>query len=72
MAKERADLGFNDPLGDFDPADWKPPDSKASTETPTTQNRAASVLMVKAFEVSIVCFQIAANLLGLPTFSSRQ
>ena len=34
--------------------------------------RAASVLMVKAFEVSIVCFQIAASLLGLPTFSSRQ
>ena len=33
---------------------------------------AASVLMVKAFEVSIVCFQIAASLLGLPTFSSRQ
>ncbi len=32
MAKERADLGFNDPLGDFDPADWKPPDPKASTK----------------------------------------
>lgn len=31
----------------------------------------ASVLMVKAFEVSIVCFQIAASLLGLRTFSSR-
>ena len=33
---------------------------------------AASVLMVKAFEVSIVCFQKAASLRGLPTFSSRQ
>ena len=32
----------------------------------------ASVLMVKAFEVSIVCFQKAASLRGLPTFSSRQ
>ena len=32
MAKERADLGFNDPLGDFDPADWKPHTAKASIE----------------------------------------
>ncbi len=35
-------------------------------------NGSASVLMVKAFEVSIVCFQKAASLRGLPTFSSRQ
>ena len=44
----------------------RPPDSRP------LPSGAASVLMVKAFEVSIVCFQIATSSLGLPTFSSRQ
>ena len=43
MAKERADLGFADPLNDFNPAEWKPikPKSPANRPKPEESAKAA-------------------------------
>jgi hypothetical protein len=43
MSKRRADLGFTDPLGDFNPAEWEPalPEEIPNRPRPTESAKAA-------------------------------
>ena len=40
MGKERADLGFADPLDDFNPAEWEPKAPKPDTRKPKPETAA--------------------------------
>lgn len=42
MEKERASLGFDDELADFDPADWTPGQKKTANDRPKPDETAAA------------------------------
>jgi len=56
MAKERANLGFADPLDDFNPADWKTtqPKSSANRLKPEESAKAAAAAGFTSREVKLV------------------
>lgn len=52
MSKQRVNLGFADPLGDFNPSDWKPtkPKSPSIRPKPEDSKRAAEAAGFKSRE----------------------
>ena len=63
MGKERADLGFADPLDDFNPAEWEPKPTKPQIRKPKPET-AAKIAEASGFKSREAKVVMSENQLG--------